>query len=300
MAESFSTAITHVELHGQCARRYYYEKICGEKREEGIDLVVGKFYHECFADLGRLVLENFEIVKFAPVVQRHLAKYEEAMTKLGVDVGDLHDEAYANLCGLWSFFGEDKLYPIEHVEGVPLIERWFDSNKIGYRGKIDLCSRNFPIVSQKGTVKSWTPMPCVVDFKVLTSSRRKTERDAMRSAQLACYCAETDLRHAAFCEIPRNLEKPIQFRTVQYTDQEIAHWDGWLREQQRALAWKHFLVEEGIGDDASKSMQMTSLFPRCSRSEPLCAPLYCPHYMKCYPCQQSIPEPGAVETKNAS
>lgn len=244
-------SFSEVDLFNQCERRYFKEKVQKHPTEENAYLLVGKTYHEALSahiqDLPWLGLT---------------LEMEEKLAKAGVNVDSMVTEMRANLA---------RLGPSLELLGPPVTapERYFRNRSIGYKGVVDSVFANTPTVSPEGIMTGVTPGRCVIDWKVLSSNRRRSARDAALSPQLALYSIEENVECAGFVEIPRDLEKPIKCRVVRYTEQDKAHWREFLRSTREAM------FSRGRKEAAYK---------RCDRkANPLCSPLWCPFYGDCYP-----------------
>lgn len=307
---SFATSISKVDLYHQCARRYMYEHILGLKQPQTIAMLVGEVYHDALSALANVKfhdIENEDSDKALEViVMSSLLKYADKLWALKIDSKALEQELLPNLTRVYPFWSPSKLWPLEIAPNQALIERSFWGNSLGYNGKIDLASTNFPVVSTTGKVKDWQQdTPCVLDFKVLTGRRRKTERDTRLSGQLALYAAQTGIPRAAFLEIPRNLEKPVLVRTVEYDPRELGWWQKWLEQQSGHLRIMHEVADKwkaSVGDTLEAFEKnplalgmMHENFPMCQRSEPLCSAQWCPHYDRCYPYDSKSEEPSKPE-----
>jgi len=252
------SSFSGLDLFEGCERRFFYEKVEGHVSPEGAPLLVGSSYHEVLADLWRLPGTTL-----ASLVAQQVEKDGAKLEAVGVDLEGLRNEMVENIA---------RVQKLLFVPGgcVPLdlcVEKRFDDPLLGYRGVIDVLSSVAPLVDGAGRVVGFTEEECVLDYKVVTSDRRRSERDARFSTQLALYCLVAGVTRACFVEIPRNIEKPVQVRTASFSVKELDN-------------AKRYLIE---GRAAIKSRGVDMLaFKRAERSYPLCSVQWCPFWSKCY------------------
>lgn len=251
-------SFSDLDLFDLCERKFYFEKILKEPQKPSAILEVGQTYHAALAAFWTVDLPDPLRLAAAAVV-----KHTEALAPFGVNLPGLIDELKGNLERLM-----DKVLLPGKV--TPLyVERRFDNHRLGFKGIIDILSHATPIVDEKGHVTGSSPEPCVLDYKSLTSDRRRSQRDCEMSPQLALYALEAGVSAAGFVEIPRNLEKEIKTRIVHYSPEDLANWLLYLQGQRRTL-FKRGKKKEN--------------FRMCSRKNPLCNPMWCAHFLKCYAC----------------
>jgi hypothetical protein len=306
---SFATSISKVDDFHNCARRYLYEHILKLKPPQTQAMLCGEVYHKAMASVATVKFHGIENPDpedaLAIITQSVVSEFESRLTELKVNPPALEEELFANLQRVAHLWAPHKLWPLEIAPNQALIERKFWGNELGYNGVIDLGSANFPVVNTVGNIKDWRAEPCILDIKVLTGRRRKTERDTRLSAQLALYAAHVDIPRAAFLEIPRNLEKPVKVRTVEYDPQEMKWWRGWLVNQAGHLRIMHEIGDKFIESVGGKpeflkpnSCELGMLyenFHMCLRSNPLCCAQWCPHYDRCYPYDKGSESPPQSE-----
>lgn len=250
-----------IETYHNCPRRYYWERVLKIQTEDGIPLVVGSLYHAVLEKILKAPVRCSETEDEA--IEEAIRDAAEHLVRLDIDIDDLDEEIRENLRKIDFTY----IHPVV-VHNQPLVERWFTNEGLNYVGKIDLVNQHLPIVDDKGNIEGWTEdEPCVLDFKTV-GSRRKSQRDANLSAQLAGYCLETGVRTAGFYEIPRNLEKPHRVRVKTFTEEELRQWSKWRASQCAAITAIHPLGPE--------------FFPMCPRTNPLCSMMWCPHWDRCY------------------
>jgi len=244
---------SQVELFLKCERQYFYEYILGEKRPETPILVIGKAYHT-------MIESYFTGVGIAKLVDDESMEFLKAKTT--IDIAGLQREMRENLMRLKSQFLDGL--------GRPFIVEWkFEDEVLGYRGTIDAAMQRTPVMSPDGEeISTWLEESCVVDWKSLTSERRRSQRDAVYSGQLALYATVAGTRNAGFVEIPRNLGEPIKARFVRYTEEELNHWRSWL---------------VGVRDAMLSRGEQMQAYHQTERKNPLCSPQWCGHFFKCYP-----------------
>ncbi len=261
MLVSFSAA----DAFTGCERRYFYEKVMQEKQPETAPLVVGNVYHSAIAEM----LRN-RLLTPADAVASAAGPAAEALEAVRVDPDALMDEMEQNLTRL----DEEVLayvVPASCEDGGAFVEKKFEDTRLGYRGVIDVVSMTVP-VTKDGTVIGWKPGKCVLDWKSLTSDRRRSDRDAKFSPQLGLYAlAVQGATAAGFVEIPRDVTKPIKVRMSEYTGDTLANMDIWLR------AIRATMISRGTD---IVNYRMTE------RSNGLCSPSWCPFWFKCFPSQQ--------------
>jgi len=270
------------ELFYKCARRYWYEKVLKLPVPTGPDLITGSAYHAVLEAIGRCEVTR---TGYMPgelawqVLTRENPKgrseqdqksFKDQLVAVNVVWQDFLDELVENIARVQPMWDQARLFPLE-ISGQPMIERKFFDDVGGLTGVIDIVSKNTPLADAEGVVREWIPdQPCVLDFKTLSSQRRRTARDTEKSGQLALYCLQTGVRTAGFLEIPRNLDRPINVRTNTFSDDELRWWKEWFDDGVRALT-------------TMRRIDDINLFPRCSRSNGLCSPRFCPFWDKCYP-----------------
>lgn len=110
-----------------------------------------------------------------------------------------------------------------------------------------------------------------MDWKSLTSERRRSYRDVEYGAQPALYAIAAGVKNACIVEIPRDLKAPIKMRTVTYTEEDLAYWTIWLKAAREAI------LSRGRSPRQIRRFRMTD------RKNPLCSAQWCAHYFKCYP-----------------
>jgi hypothetical protein len=249
---------TAIDLFHQCARRYYWERVLKIREPDTEPLVVGSLYHKILERLTRNPAADVD-----EAVRVSIRDAAEALVRLEIDIDDLDLEIRENLTKI------DFNWIVAHKVGqAPLVEAKFFNDDLNLCGVIDLVNQHTPVPDAKGVVQSWIKdEPCVLDFKVV-NSRRKSQRDADLSAQLAIYCLETKVKTAGFYEIPRNLERPHHVRLKTFTDQELGEWQRWLACQCVGIQAIH--------------PQGPEFFPMTKRSNPLCSQMWCPHWDRCY------------------
>ena len=263
-----------VDQFSTCERRYFFERIMGQRQPDTPITLVGRTYHEAIAAMLHTRLERtdewVELVVGEAVTRNH-----DALTAQGVQCGSLRAEMVSNLKRLRT----DVLAPVgvTTLDAVApygrkrswWIERDFSDEALGYKGVIDLLSLRVPVVDTHGTVTGGTDGRCVWDWKSVTFDRRRSQRDAETSAQLALYALAANVRRACFVEIPRNLEKDLRVRVVTYTEQDLRDWAQWLGAMRDAIL--------------ARGRRKVNFRP-ADRKSPLCSPIWCPWYVtKCYP-----------------
>ncbi len=269
-----------VDQFSNCERRYYFERILQRRQPDTPITLVGRTYHEAIAAMLTTRLPRTD-EWVSLVVGEAIKRNHDALTKHGVACGSLAPEMESNLRRL----REEVLAPcaIHTVaDVVPFgrkrswwIERPFTSPDVGYKGVIDLLAVNTPCADSTGLVVAHKPgRPCVFDWKSVTSDRRRSERDARTSAQLALYAIAANVTAACFVEIPRNLEKRLKTRVVEYTEQDLRDWSQWL------IAMRDAVLSRG---------KLKERFRPADRKNPLCDTQWCPWYLsECYPSENTL------------
>jgi len=251
-----------LDLFDLCERKYYYEKIEGVDEKDSPILLIGTAYHAAIADLvcSALPVDAADKVFMDEAFRDSLARFK-------ISEAELRAEMTVNLGRLLTDVIYAAVIVPEFRDGKHIIEHQYKNYKTGFYGTVDLVSLNTPVVDASGRVIGKTPSPCVIDWKTLTSDRRRSQRDAVYSPQLASYARAMNVRNAAFVEIPRNLEKEIRVRVVNYTEVEMRNWASVLDAQRAALI----------------SRRKTKVnFKPTNRKNPLCSPIWCEHFCKCY------------------
>lgn len=257
---------TSIELFHNCPRRYCLERILKKQAPPGLPLVVGSLYHKV---LEILLTDPAPARDLPAALQQAIRDAAEDLLRLDVDIDELEEEITENV----SKIDFEHLSPVR-VGPQLLVERWFSNAGLNYVGKIDLVNRFKPITDDVGNILGWTEQECILDLKVLQSKRRKSQRNANFSPQLASYCLETGCRTAGFYEIPRNLEKPHRARVVEFTEADLEMWKTWRQAQCTALTLLH--------EQAEFHSDPRFLFPMTPRENPLCTNMWCPHWDECY------------------
>lgn len=292
----FTTSVSAVELFEQCERRYLLERLLKAPRVDTMETVLGTFYHDVFANLNEMVFKGTVVQSrdISEVICRLFQKHRPSMQPFPVKEEELYDECQANMERILPYLGVGRFHAIELMPGIPLIERKFFKNKLGFNGIVDLGSRNAPVVDDRGQIYGWdVNEPCIVDLKLLSGARRRSARDAVVSAQLALYALDTGVRRAAYLEVPRNLEREVQVRTVLYADEELERWRIWFAQIFSALRLRQekFMEMQGrttvMGPEGLTQEQAIRLlgdvFPMTPRTNALCSSVWCPHFFTCYP-----------------
>lgn len=265
-----------LDLFDLCERKYYYEKVEGVDEKDSPILLIGTAYHAAIAEVVACGPHLDDAVESAFID----AGLQEGLKRFKISEAELRAEMFANLARLQA----DVLGPAEIMaefrDGDPIIEHQYKNYKTGFYGTVDLVSVTTPVVDASGRVIGKTDSPCVIDWKTLTSDRRRSQRDAVYSPQLASYARAMGVRNAAFVEIPRNLEKEIRVRVVNYTEVDMKNWASVLDAQRAALI--------------SRRKNKVNFKPT-NRKNPLCSPIWCEHFCKCYELSPLTSEAEAVE-----
>lgn len=268
-----------VDQFSNCERRYFFERILMRRQPDTAITLVGRTYHEAIAAMIHTrVPRTHEWTEF--VVDEAVKRNHDALTALGVACGSLRQEMVSNLARLKAEVLEPAgVITLDQVVQCGMkrawwVERAFEARDIGFKGVVDLLSTRAPVVDAGGTVTGGVAGRCVWDWKSVTSDRRRSQRDATTSAQLATYAIGANVRRACFVEIPRNLAKDIRVRLVEYSEEELAHWASWLRSMH------HAIMSRG---------KVKANFRPSDRKNPLCSPDWCNHYLtECYPTESPL------------
>ena len=279
-----------VDQFSTCERRYYFERILRRRQPDTAITLVGRTYHEAIAAMLTTRVERTEEwVEFA--AKEAIARNHDLLTSLGVACGSLVHEMVSNLKRLRAEVLEPaRIRTVADI--VPFgrkrswwIERKFKEWTVGYKGVVDLLSLRTPVLDEKGHVTGSTEGRCVWDWKSVTSDRRRSQRDAETSAQLALYAIAANVRHACFVEIPRNLEKDVRVRLVRYTEADLRDWSQWLTAMRDAV------LSRG---------KAKARFRPADRKNPLCSPMWCPHHVtECYPSDSLLTPAAETATVDA-
>lgn len=252
-----------LDLFDLCERKYYYEKVEGFDEKDSPILLIGSAYHSAIADM---LEEEMPLVSALESTFSGVT-LQEGLQRFKISPSELRAEMALNLARLQS----DVLTPAEirpeYRDHYPVVEHQYKNYKTGFYGTVDLVSVTTPVVDASGRVIGKTDSPCVIDWKTLTSDRRRSQRDAVYSPQLASYARAMNVRNAAFVEIPRNLDKEIRVRVVNYTEVDMRNWASFLDAQRVALI--------------SRRKNKVNFKPT-KRKNPLCSPIWCEHFCKCY------------------
>lgn len=272
-----------VDQFSTCERRYFLERVLRRRSPDTPITVVGRAYHDAIASMLLTRIPRTE--EWADLcAEKAVEKHHAVLTEHGVACGSLVPEMQSNLRRL----RDEVLVPvgIHCTEQIVRhgrkrswwVERSFKDWSVGYKGVVDLFSTRCPIVDPSGTVTGGFEARCVWDWKTVTSDRRRSERDARMSAQLALYALAANTRSACFVEIPRNLEKAIKVRVVHYSERDLKCWASWLVSMRDAVM--------------SRGKKRDNFRP-ADRKNPLCDPQWCPHYLEtCYPSESPLtPDP---------
>ncbi len=262
-----------IDQFSNCERRYFLERIMGRRSPDTAITLVGRTYHEAIAMMVGSRVERAE--EWADhCAAKAIKDNHDALTKLGVRCGSLVPEMQSNLrrlrvevlerCGLRC---AEQIVP--YSKRGMWLERAFYDYALGYKGVVDVLSLRAPLCASDGEVEGGADEVCCFDWKSVTSDRRRSQRDAETSAQLALYALASGAKTACFVEIPRNLERPLKTRVVRYTDNQLRDWAQWL------VATRAAVLSRG---------RSPFRYRRADRKNPLCSPSWCPHYLEsCYP-----------------
>lgn len=258
-------SFSQIDLWLTCARKYYFERVQGMRSPPSHHLEVGNAYHEAIAGLVPGPLETGVRDLAAPAVE----KRKPGLEQMGVDTAALLEEMVTNLGRLQAtIFSPDGFRPAT-TAGQPIVEHKFFSDSLRFTGVIDAVSTRTPVVDERGKVKGWKDGICVLDWKTLSSKRRRSARDAQTSEQLGLYGLVLPLATAAaFVEIPRDVAEPIQVRVAEFEPAYMARVKIWL---------------ERIRDHIYAAGEQEVLYPPTQLSNGLCSPMWCAHYDRCYP-----------------
>jgi hypothetical protein len=255
-----------LRLFQQCERRYYYERILKTPTPKTSFLVVGEVYHAALAELAA-----GSTLPIGNIVNEALRKFEDPLKEVNVNPDNLAFEMRTNLHRVLTLIGPFALTALPMPAGAEKslsVEIKFLDRARGYVGVLDLLSKNTPVSNDKGQVVRWLPgTHCVIDWKILTGDRRRTQRSATLSAQLGLYALEAGVRHVGYVEIPRNSERPINVQVVEFSEPELRLWDAHLTKVRRTALARGKDIEN---------------YALCSRENGLCSPLYCPFWDCCY------------------
>lgn len=260
MPEAWS--FSAVDQYDQCPRKFYYDRVLRLAPESTMGQLPGLVVHHALQHLmdpTRETGSEFTPTHFAiNAVQEHIS----SLVRCGINTDDLLYEVKTNITRVRTFLDQAK---------VRCTERRF--LWCGYVGYIDMTLENSPVVSKDGKeIEKWEDQPCVLDYKVVSSHRSRSQRDADLSPQLALYGPlASDISRAGFLEIPRDTEKPLKIRMTEYTRSDIDKWRRWFDGQAMA-----------IEKQWSSHHDEVSAWPRCSRKSALCSPMWCQHWDRCY------------------
>lgn len=262
---------TDVDDFDVCERRYWAHRFGGLPKPPSPILAIGDAYHKAID----FVYMN-EGCEFIEAAMDSVAQIDrDVVQRFEIDCLALAEEVEANLERMFKALerGPGLLtppYPIRNKKGWLLLEHEWTDRRLGYRGKVDAVMDSAPVTDEKGNVVGFDYVPCVFDWKTVHGERRRSQRDATYSPQLALYSLAMGVKRACFVEIPRNLEKPIRVRSVTYSDSDLAHWADWFVDMRAAILSR--------GTKARR-------FKRTDRKNPLCSPEWCWLYPKCYPAE---------------
>lgn len=242
-----------------CARQFFYRHVERHTQQPRVEMVVGSVWHAAIA----AVLEDGSLGNLEhrvnEAVSEHRGELEEFYESEKIDDG-FWTEVYRGVTRLW-----DEV--LCFIEPEILEDRYFDE-QWNFAGVVDCVSKCALTSNDKGAATGAVAEERqVLDWKIKTSlKRRRTDRDARVSAQLAAYALRHGVRRAAFVEIPRNPEAPILVRTTSYTDAELDHWRRWFDGRLSTI----------------RSLTHIDQYAMTSRDNPLCSALFCDFYGKCY------------------
>lgn len=257
----------------------------GLRQEENSTLFVGQAYHAVLEKIARLTLagQGYE-THVLPAMLLFDEPWRSGFAKYGLDRDQIVEEIGDNVERLvaMNIWHPDRLFPLVQYD-TPMIERkWYD-DALGFQGVIDLVSANTPITSEQGAITGWKKgEPCVLDWKSLTSERRRTDRDCRLSGQLALYAIVSKIPNVGFIEVPRNLEREINFRVMEFPEHELKFWRVWFDNMRQHLLGLR-KIADAVPDPAMMEAAMKDFFPMCPRSNGLCQQRFCPAWDKCYP-----------------
>lgn len=254
-----------LDLFEQCERRFFHERVEGRRAPPNHYLAVGHAYHTALAAIWGAEGGYVTLTQIA--VDQH----QEELVSAGINTAPLVTEIADRLAALAAAGWWVNARP----RSPEWVERRFTNRRTGFEGVIDLLSARTPITAD-GRLDGWADRPCVVDYKTITSDRRRSQRDVEQSDQLALYALEADVRDACIVEIPRDLSKPIKYRAVSYTDAALRNWRLFLESRRRTI------------------MQRGKVKERYAMTHPsnyLCTARWCPFFRECYPFSVDTPTP---------
>lgn len=201
-----------------------------------------QFYYEKVLGLARPESEAIKIGH-----RYHAALAEAAAGRLPDDAPEQVRWIAANL--------------LPHLD-VEAIETW---SRKEFTAKIDLVSRTTPIVKY-GRVVGSEPGRCVVDWKIVTGRRRRSQADADDSLQLALYCLEVGAHHGAFIEVPHP-DGMVRTILSEFDPFSLTRWRRYFRAQFASLS--------------SRDPKSAVSYRLASTGHPLCSPTWCAYWRRC-------------------
>lgn len=245
-------SFSQLSLLSECERKYFYRYVLGMTDPSGEAADVGTVYHHLMEKLPR------ESWSDRARVARALG---QAWRDQGLDGPPPIDEVLRNLARA------DACLPLFQPDD--LTELTLDW--AGWRMVIDR------LMLRPGR------RPFLLDYKTVSGRRRRSQRDANYSPQLALYaCAIADRYpiesaegvDGAFFELPRSGGRVERLLPVRWLPKHLARWRAWFDEQLDAHKCRPDRIEA---------------FPRCAPSNPLCSPMWCSFWSNCYGGQPVYP-----------
>lgn len=288
-------SFTEVDLLRQCPRRFFYERVMGRRGTETAEMMIGQCYHKALEMHMRRMLDaakiNTDPVPYAVTCDDAVTLVFAEKDRKGLPTHDLDrvwlaESIQRNIEPLIKLIHPVGIWPMMVPTGqmtlAPALELFFRDQELGYLGVIDLISANTPVTNDRGKIVGFVEsLPCILDFKVKSGKRRKSQRDAVLSDQLATYALVLKETRAGFIEIPTD-SREIATRIVHYEPQDLAD-------------WRKSIVDQAACRNVLRDKTDKAYYPMTARSNPLCSALYCPFFATdCYPMENQSANEGEV------
>lgn len=256
-----------IDTYHKCQRRFYHEYLSGEERPPASpQMLPGLVHHSALNRAIRRAMDG-RPRDFVDDTTRAVGEFMPHLIKTGIKIDDLYFEVTTSLEKVF------ELMPFEkHAAAIRGTEHRFEW--AGLQGVVDLeVHATFERDGKQTRVLLGHGCPAVIDFKV-TTGRPRSARDAMFSPQLAVYALATGADRAAFLEIPRDVEKPLRVVSVEYTKADLETWQEWWAHQVESVTARVGMFHS--------ILEGPRVWTKTLRSNPLCSPIWCPHWDKCY------------------
>lgn len=238
-----------------CERRFFYDRVCNLPEPPSTALAIGIWYHAVLETLVRTPTADLdEVIELG----LQIAEADRSWTRPRM-LDRLRGYMRLNLLALQ----KEKLF--ENLQPATA-EEWVKSPR--WIGKIDVLSAHTPYVDDDGNW-AWKDESCALDWKIVTTTSRRTSRSVREDGQLALYCLASGRTNAAIIELHKRGPEtaPPRLLSVSFTEEELGRWERWFDAVDKTIRTRNVHDE-----DAWKLARP---------SEPLCSSKWCPRWNIC-------------------